>query len=514
MEEINAAAFETLVQWIRSKSGGHVHGSLELRRSGPTRGVFAAKAIKKGESLITLPPGLVLSGEALASTYGVNRISSPWLRAIGAIYKARNEELDFNVYLRSLPASLETLLEWSTHEIGSYLAGTTIGAMVMLDREQKALETRFKSAVKPYLASLGVIATSALSESDELDIDSFRHACMLVSTRGFHLQQDDSQHDAYHGPFLLPCIDLLNHDSANACTTLKRDPITKAFFMVSERDIDADEEILHSYGSHLTSDQVLQTFGFVPQYSIDFVSKDGGVVVEQHLSPASFSKEEIVQACKAVVQSNYVDNLRKAIDHNTMSEDDVWELDVHDQALRDFSMIPDDLVVKSSEPLSDELITLCCLFFLPADVYEEVSSGGELSVLDRSILDDYFLGKLVCHAVLQAIRSKFGRYDCLQIPGIDDGMCRDDKTLLCHILQNSVDKHRAVYGLTIRLEEKACLHALRSEILRISDMLDESTSSASTSSVSPSCMHLESEGQPTMEEPAEKKAKMILSGEQ
>jgi hypothetical protein len=514
MEEINAATFKTLVQWIRSKSGGHVHSSLELRRSGSTRGVFASKAIQKGESLITLPPGLVLSGEALPSTYGENRISSSWLRVIGAIYKARNEELDFTPYLCSLPASFETLMEWSTHEIGSYLAGTTIGAMVMLDREQKALETRFNSSVRPYLASLGVIGSSALPESDEVDITSFRFACMLVSTRGFHLQQDDSQHDAYHGPFLLPCIDLLNHDSSNTCTTLKRDPITKAFFMVSERDIDADEEIMHSYGSHLTSDQFLQTFGFVPQYSIEFVSTDGGFVVEHHLSPASFGKDEIIQACKAVVQSKYVDKLRKAMDHNTMSEDCVWDLDVHYQASREFSMIPDDLVVKSSEPLSDELITLCCLFFLPANVYEELSSAEKVSVLDRSILDDYFLGKLVCHAVLRAIRAKFQRYDCVQIPGLDDGVCRDDKTLLCHILQNSENRHRAVYGLTIRLEEKACLHALRMEILGIIDMLDESTSSASSSSASPTSMYLESEGRSTTEESIEKKLKTNPSVEQ
>lgn len=475
MVEDNRKTFETLVQWIRSSSEGHVHVALEIRGSGPTRGVFAHKAIKKGEPLIILPPSFVLCGEKVPASYSSNIVASPWLRTIGAFYKAKKETQAFKPYLDSLPTGFDTLMEWSSREIGCYLAGTTLGAMAMSDREEKALESGFMSAVRPYLDDLGVIGTNNI-KSEETDIEDFRYACMCLSTRGFHLRLEGSQDGAFHGPFLLPVIDLLNHDPVNKCTKLQRDSNTMAFFMIAERDINLGEEIFHSYGDNLTSSELLQTFGFVPKRSSDLFCTDRGIIPDHSISPANLSKAEVVEACKAVVTSTFVDKLRQGMELNGMSEDEVWYLDMDEQQMRDLSAIPDDLVIDFAEPLSDELVTLCCLLLFPSDAYAEYFNGDTNgSLLNRSMLDDYFLGKIVCQTLLKALCKKFARYKCISIYGIDDAICTNDRKLLCYIQQTSLDVPRAVYGLTIRLEEKACLQALRAEILGIIEMLDEST---------------------------------------
>ena len=94
----------------------------------------------------------------------------------------------------------------------------------------------------------------------------FRQACMCISTRGFHLSSNNEDTSSWSGPFLLPLIDLLNHNPAQSCTTLQRDD-TNDFIMIAERELARGDEVFHSYGKDLSSAQVLQTFGFVPRES-------------------------------------------------------------------------------------------------------------------------------------------------------------------------------------------------------------------------------------------------------
>jgi len=77
---------------------------------------------------------------------------------------------------------------------------------------------------------------------------------MCISTRGFHYSTssptttatnsssssylNDNKEHRYDGPFLLPIIDLLNHDPENTCTTLQYDDATGTFTPASEtRDL-------------------------------------------------------------------------------------------------------------------------------------------------------------------------------------------------------------------------------------------------------------------------------------
>jgi hypothetical protein len=473
---LRPTTMDALVKWIE-RSGGKIHEALEIRDDGSSssRGVYATQKIAKGQTLIYLPNDLVLSGESMPAEYD-NKVTSPWLRTVAALIRAWQEGEHFRAYLEMLPTEYDSLLDWTDEEVSDYLAGTTLGSMIQLDRTNDALMAGYRTSVRPYLQHLQLLSSS-VSNDEEI----FGRACRCISTRGFHLQQslEDSQLESsvYNGPFLLPYIDLINHSTKKKCTTLKRNESDRSFFMEAERDISADEEILHSYGEVLTAAQLLQTFGFVPLEASKLIVSDGPRIMRNALlTPAVLSKASIVQAVHDVIQSGYPDKIKRYMKTHKMEEDEVWEVKCEEG--RDLSIIPDDILVEPDCPLSDELVTLCCLLLLPPAAYTEIFMDSPV-LLDKAILEDYFLGKLVGKVLFQSIAINSATYTPLHLTV--DGVKysnSSDKELLSLILpeiDDAAQYQRARYGLTIRLEEKACLESLRVDLLELMDFLDDDT---------------------------------------
>jgi hypothetical protein len=399
-------------------------------------------------------------------------------------------------------------------------------------------------------------------EEEEDDDDElftlFQKACACISTRGFHLtgrqhndgltnndnddeHKEDSHRLDYAGPFLLPFIDLLNHTSNphEKCTTLQRTTVTKSsshdgyFTMVAERHVNKGQEILHSYGQNLSSGQLFQTFGFVEEsfirrataISMDDDDDDATMVIQERLAqhewtPVILSKQEIVEACQYIASSNIPQELEyKLATTPELCNDcdfDCWDLpsqqclmirnkeDVVQQ------QIPEDIIISNQEPLSCDLVTLCCVQFLPDEAYEEIVLGGEdcghdsdkkqqkiLSMLSPDvILQDYFLGNLVLKTILHAIERKALQYKTMDrfiasmnhdsttiINNNSNYNFSNDKTekshkksvlwnqlhqdqrLLNHLLQQpqSQQPSHAMYGLTLRIEEMTCLYQLEQQ---------------------------------------------------
>jgi hypothetical protein len=301
---------------------------------------------------------------------------------------------------------------------------------------------------------------------------------MCLSTRGFHLQglsQDDNSdtfEEEYTGPFLLPLMDLLNHNPVKASTTLKRDD-AHGFYMIADRDIARGEQVFHSYGNGLSSAQVLQTFGFVPDASICRAAtwnkisgmsreeKDDGVV-----TPAILSRNDIVEACRQMVITGYPLHVQEHVKKHFPGEE-TWNI----LSIRDciFHLVSNDLPVEYSDtPLSNELVTVCTLLLLPSEVYQDFMKDSP-SLLDLSILQDYFLGKLVYRTILTTIDNRKKKYG--------NDICSDANELRQLYLNNEEEKTpsdlRCMYGLTIRIEEMACLEMLRKQVLELMDSLDD-----------------------------------------
>jgi hypothetical protein len=370
----------------------------------------------------------------------------------------------------------------------------------------------------------------------------FRQGCMCISTRAFHMSSHNDSGGAattvssdYDGPYLLPYIDLLNHaplSSAKHVTTLRRDPTDKSFVMIAERDISVGEEICHSYdvadtvdatrkqseSSSFTSAQLLQTFGFVDvdqsgRRIVDFFlddrdkcndnntlpnPTDGAVYLGHNITPAVLTKDEICDACRELSRSTYITELHNLMERSGMLDEgwQYWDLPTmssngNDPRAKAMDNLPSELIVSSERSLTDELITICCLNFLPDDTLNELLEDEDTVLLNDEVLEDFFLGKLVLQAIINAVKLKLKSYevvvDCSGLTGEDTifpilpalreayssrsaSLCwgknevADARALSKLIASNSqhlpgVDKF--LYGLIVSLEERASLIQLR-----------------------------------------------------
>jgi hypothetical protein len=494
------AVWINLVRWVQdgkgtddgssSSTGGYVHPSLSLRGNGPSRGIKATAPIAKGELLIRLGSRHVLSGstetettddDETATTVTTTTTASPWLKCVGAFLKAKRKQQKagndnssgHGPYLNSLPSmkDYETLHKWSTQdEVEPFLKGTTLGNLVALDRTTKGIQTRYRDSVEPYLQKVGAIVGTVTeretSDDNEVmetnaDYQSFLEASMCISTRGFHLlpatdpketettttttgtTDNKNNNNSYDGPFLLPVIDLLNHDPKNTCTTLRRHQGTGnnggdddgCFVMVAEREIAKGEEIFHSYGSDMTSAQLLQTFGFVSRkHSSDAVAAAASdpPKVSQSATPVGLrAKDHLIAAARSLKASTFpdtvMDRIRTQKGQSTVRDDEedegdyFWEVcDIPDRPNMAFD---DEFLVSASQArdtnggflLTEDTITLMAAQFLPGDAFDIIFPSGDDASntvrLDRSILiDDYYLGMLVYKSLLVALFLKARDY--------------------------------------------------------------------------------------------------------
>ena len=452
-----------LVTWI-TKNGGTIHRNLalytpQIRSSGDDidtkkknyshRGIFAKQGrISKGEILIRLPSTLALDGSKLPTSYATStcdkndlqlkstnddaslkRNASPWLRCMAQLINAydnqqkkqHDNEQNYNSYLESLPKDYDSLLNWSTIEIKSFLKGTALCTSSTTnssssddytnakdDENDKALHERFVKTVVPYLSFLrdnGHILEKRDSKQpskrqkieEESSTDNeiehlyplFREGCMCISTRAFHMQSATTNNkECYQGPFLLPYIDLLNHASQGSSkhvTTLSRDT-DGSFIMIAERDIEINKEICHSYdsgsqtqsteeqSSSLNSAQLLQTFGFndaenVSKRLLDYHQQQDSDSDESadsslldNITPVVLTKKDISKACTQLASSSYPDTIRTFMNQSGMI-DEGWECwgipPMNDSRSNLLALYSDEILVPFRGAISDELISIC-----------------------------------------------------------------------------------------------------------------------------------------------------------
>ena len=520
-------SYRNLLEYICTNNGS-IHDSLILKEeSSDARGIYAQEDIAKGSLLVLLPLSVAVSGQDLPLSYKyrneagdtLDRTASAWLRCVTAliIRYAKNKQTDgimSDKYIQSLPVSYDTLLHessWPTEEVVNYLSGTTIGNMICADRKSNTLRQRFEQSVKPYLDSNKQLLD--IEENDTIDEEMwqklftyFETACACVSTRGFHWKNDEENAASYSGPFLLPFIDLLNHTSNKErnCTILQRRSMensgynnqsSSAFFMYAERDIQKGEEILHSYGS-LTSGQLMQTFGFIEQSLMERAANDTFENDCENITPCILSRNDIIQVCMVISASNIPQLIKDKIEDvadGSGEEYDVWDLPGNSLADRNTNIaqksMPEEIMIDYENPLSDELITLCCSQFLPDEVFEEVcetynegdASETILTTLSSDILEDFFLGCLVLKSIQRAIEMKLIQYCPVTLNEVGDEEPDEEKlkSLLKSCSSNSL---HAMYGLTLRLEEKACLRQLSKECSKHLNNLGYTTENTQKSS--------------------------------
>jgi len=528
------SVWSELKSWV-ARNGGQVNPSLILREA-DLRGVFASQAIGEGEVLIYIPLSLSINGQSLPNYYMLDeqkRQASPWLRCLSAYLQqaqaSAKDHANKSPYLTSFPQSYETLWRWSEAEVDQFLAGTSPPSTTVASSESwkldlTALQQRYMQQIRPYLVHCRIAKDSQPDAYDleHIEFQQFATACQVLSTRGFHMEAyKDGNKDSkkpsfadpsYSGPFLLPVMDMLNHASKSmgqTCTTLQRQTTAVAgdsFVMVAERNIAVGEEIFHSYGD-LSSSQFLASFGFVPNDKIDLAAqKTTGSAVPT--TPVILSKMAIFESCWEVIESELPEKLTASMKEQDM-EDEVWSLQVERYRKADY--VPEEILVSVASSsvaiddasssgvqdldlLTEELVTACCVPLLPRCAYSEIT---ERTLLDRNILEDYFLGKLVGAVMLKAIEQKLASYT----PISEDVVRRllgngikteklDDDCLLLQALRSAenadnnseeleLQRQRLSYALTVRIEEKNTLVALRRQVVALLSIIDVDVKSTS-----------------------------------
>ncbi|GKY93360.1 hypothetical protein MPSEU_000303600 [Mayamaea pseudoterrestris] len=492
--------WQTLVDWVH-EHGGFVHPQLALQAIDGNenhRGVFARSDISWNELLIRLSPSLVLSGKHLPGNYVAEQQQQENV-ALSA------QLLNWKPYLDSLPVSYETLWQWTKDEKRQYLAGTSIIIMQhdAYDNQDEVIQQRYLTQIRPYLEHVGVVVPLASVVSDS-EYERFSKACQAIRTRCFHLVKtqndaagvstgaiaDSSSHDDDddNGPTFLPVMDLLNHASSPSdIHTTIRMQADGSLVMVAERDILANTQLLHSYAStrgEMTAAETLSTYGFVSDERIQQACEydcNATLPITTTMSSMLLSKRAVLDACRSVIASNVPMRLAAAIKAQQLP-DETWEVTVDEEhAIADVGSDDDDddYIVIQYDPCnpdtlwSDDLVTLTCLPFLPAGAADEVKD----SLLDKSVLEDYFLGKLVCATMLRVIHERQTSYTNITYKGGD----YDDDFKLLRELQlvstgsneRSQSQLRLQYALAVRIEEKITLDALRKEVMKVLASLDD-----------------------------------------
>jgi len=411
--------------------------------------------------------------------------ASPWLRCVRSLMKAKVQSSKeckqddghghsnfFTPYIRSLPKSYDTLLNWTDEELeglrGTVLYDSIIHQSNILhtgadfsislhDDMYKAIRERWES-LKEYLS-----ADCEGESKSTTDISQFVWAIDSISTRGFHMQQsfqsndDDNdngmiQNGDYYGPFMLPLIDLLNHcstEDARKGATLKQDPADGSFILCSDRDLFHGEELLHSYGN-INSQQQLKTYGFVDVRRVVETCSNTSCRRKCDFTPAIINRSEVIDIARKVALEAFV-KYERFFEND--GEIEFWDPSVCWDRKKDLCekapinqsfLIPDHIVIRFDLiNINEVLLTLICVLLLPLEAFEEFISDP--SFLDESILEDPFLYHLASAVCRELLKDKMSTYTGASVT-------EDTKRL-----KQNDQNPRSLFARAIVLEEKICI---------------------------------------------------------
>ena len=283
------------ISWFKDQSGSFFDDDkLEVRFTETDgHGLWAKKAIKKGQILFRIPLESCLTGEHQDHHHqhddddededqqGFDGEDSwmPLMIRLG-IEILSGDGSRWSPYLDMLPDHFDTVRFWSEEERSSYLKGTSFYRNWL---EREAIENHHhdqaisESFIPAIMAKMKMMkSTPAAANWDLKDWRNFYFRVgTIVSSYSFSLNQIklDEDNDNDDGdeeeevledefePVLIPMADLLNHRTGfnNARLFYENE---KSLVMKAVSDISADSQVYNTYGD-LGNSQLLQKYGFV-----------------------------------------------------------------------------------------------------------------------------------------------------------------------------------------------------------------------------------------------------------
>nr|CAH7752183.1 unnamed protein product [Callosobruchus chinensis] len=275
----NTADCIQLKQWL-AKHGWKNETQLQLRDfmcSG--RGICSRKSIKAGDTLISIPYGLMVTYQTLQTDllrhmpHLCEPLKMQELLAVFLMTESKNKESFWKEYIESLPKDLPPL-PWLTTQID----------MSLYPEDMQKIS---KKCYENYRSGLERVRKSI--PDFRFDDESFQWAYVLVNTRAVYVEPERLDIEGDYSSTLLdepnmalcPFLDMFNHDfNANTEADLNCQDGQLVYQLKTLSGHKKYDQIFISYGPHNNCKLLMEYGFFIPGNVYDVVDFDMGVLMK------------------------------------------------------------------------------------------------------------------------------------------------------------------------------------------------------------------------------------------
>eukprot|EP00897_Mesotaenium_endlicherianum_P002842 jgi/Mesen1/2586/ME000164S01709 len=235
-------------EWLECRGEGEACGALYVADTPEGRGLHAREPIAKGNCMLQMPRGLIISPQSLAQEVAemVPAGASEWARvALFLLAELHAGEAScWRTYVDVLPAhgSLHSTIFWRPAELALLHA-----SLQEATRARQVLIAEEYAAVAPAIEQCPHVFGACLDENE------FEHMYAVVCSRAWNIE-------AVGNLALVPFVDFFNHDPASQAL-LYYDEDAECAEVNADRDHAAGSQVLISYGE-LTNSVLALDFGF------------------------------------------------------------------------------------------------------------------------------------------------------------------------------------------------------------------------------------------------------------
>eukprot|EP00047_Mylnosiga_fluctuans_P009529 m.11849 g.11849 ORF g.11849 m.11849 type:complete len:419 (+) comp2670_c1_seq1:2-1258(+) len=286
----HSAAMTAFLAWLRREGlSRHDCTFLPAVFPGTGRGARARRDVAAGDVIVSVPPHLILSLDAMLQSplralpmHG--RLSDPVQLAAFILYQRNlGPASRWHLYMAVLPLEYNTTLSFTAEEI----------ALLPASCRERATATR-AAAEREYGVLCEIIASSGLAFGPLVWAD-YVWAMETVSSRAVSYEHTAVDGSRRTSVAVVPLMDMLNH-AHTASTRGRTHPISQRYEIVTDTPFGRGDEVFICYGAR-DNDAMLVEYGFViPGNPYDTYQFSPRLVLRD--LPLDLSAGSVVEHCR------------------------------------------------------------------------------------------------------------------------------------------------------------------------------------------------------------------------
>ncbi|KAI6927477.1 hypothetical protein D0869_16038 [Hortaea werneckii] len=253
-------------KWARNQ-GVEINGVAPSKLEGRGLGLMTTRKIKSGERMLSIPEKAMFKPDSkLLKQRRLERASPQAQLAYSAMSACKAKETGLGVWQATWPEAQDFWQSmpmcWSEDMRGKLPPSV-----------QQPLERQLADYRKDWTALADVCRKYDYSEDD------FKYFWMIVNSRSFHWKPPKGRPGSM---VMCPFIDYMNHGPTGTTCQVTTDQ--HGYEVHADRDYEAGEEVLATYGAH-SNDKLLVHYGFVIDSPYGVASPDDDIRLDHILLP-------------------------------------------------------------------------------------------------------------------------------------------------------------------------------------------------------------------------------------